>query len=107
MWGWHMGWWWWAMAPLMVAFWGALIWLAVTLVRGSQRGGGTAEAERISKEIARVTGEIAKSKAKLANSSFVERAPKPVVEQERQRLAAAAELLQKLQDQLKKLRGDK
>ena len=46
-WGWHMGWWWWAMAPLMVAFWGALIWLAVTLVRGSQRGGGTAEAERI------------------------------------------------------------
>ncbi|HWI36872.1 MAG TPA: valine--tRNA ligase [Burkholderiales bacterium] len=66
-----------------------------------------AEAERISKEIARVTGEIAKSKAKLANSSFVERAPKPVVEQERQRLAAAAELLQKLQDQLKKLRGDK
>jgi valyl-tRNA synthetase len=66
-----------------------------------------AEAERISKEIARVTGEIAKFKAKLANPSFVERAPKPVVEQERQRVAAAEELLQKLQDQLKKLRGDK
>ena len=66
-----------------------------------------AEAERISKEIARVTGEITRFKAKLANPSFVERAPKPVVEQERQRLAAAEELLQKLQDQLKKLRGDK
>jgi len=65
------------------------------------------EAERISKEIARVTGEIAKFKAKLANPSFVDRAPKPVVEQERQRLAAAEELLAKLQDQLKKLRGDK
>jgi valyl-tRNA synthetase len=66
-----------------------------------------AEAERISKEIARVTGDIAKSKAKLANASFVDRAPKPVVEQERQRLAAAEELLAKLRDQLKKLRGDK
>jgi valyl-tRNA synthetase len=66
-----------------------------------------AEAERISKEIARVTAEIAKFKAKLANASFVERAPKPVVEQERQRLIAAEELLAKLQDQLRKLRGDK
>jgi valyl-tRNA synthetase len=66
-----------------------------------------AEAERISKEIARVTAEIAKFKAKLANASFVERAPKPVVEQERQRLITAEELLAKLQDQLRKLRGDK
>ena len=47
MWGWHMGWWWWAMAPVMVAFWGALVWLAVTLVRGGRAAEGTAEAERI------------------------------------------------------------
>jgi len=65
------------------------------------------EAERISKEIARVTAEIAKAKTKLANASFVERAPARVVEQERKRLADFEEVLAKLQDQLKKLRGDK
>ena len=62
-----------------------------------------AEAERISKEISRLEGEIAKSKAKLGNASFVERAPKPVVEQERNRLADHEQTLAKLQDQLKKL----
>jgi valyl-tRNA synthetase len=66
-----------------------------------------AEAQRISKEITRVTGEIAKSKAKLANAAFVERAPAQVVAQERERLAGNEELLAKLQEQLKKLRGDK
>src|SRR5258706_1939112 len=65
------------------------------------------EAERISKEITRVTGEIAKSKAKLANAAFVERAPAQVGAQERERLAGNQELLAKLQEQLKKLRGDK
>jgi len=66
-----------------------------------------AEAQRISREIARVTAEIAKCKAKLANPSFVDRAPSHVVDQERQRLASFEELLTKLQEQLKKLRGDK
>jgi valyl-tRNA synthetase len=65
------------------------------------------EAERISKEIARVDGEIAKVKAQLANPSFVERAPAQVVEQARARLAASEQNLQKLQDQLQKLRGRK
>jgi valyl-tRNA synthetase len=62
-----------------------------------------AEAERISKEIAQRTAEIGKSKAKLANASFVERAPANVVEQERKRLADHEATLAKLQDQLKKL----
>jgi valyl-tRNA synthetase len=65
------------------------------------------EAERISKEIARVTSEIAKAKAKLANPSFVERAPAQVVEQERKRLADFEDNLRKLQEQLQKLRGRK
>jgi valyl-tRNA synthetase len=65
------------------------------------------EAERISKEITRVSGETAKCKAKLANPSFVERAPAQVVEQERKRLGDFEELLAKLQDQLRKLRGQK
>jgi valyl-tRNA synthetase len=62
-----------------------------------------AEVERISKEIARVDGEIAKCKAKLANASFVERAPAQVVGQERKRLADFEANLIKLQEQLKKL----
>jgi valyl-tRNA synthetase len=66
-----------------------------------------AEAERIAKEIARHAAEIAKFKAKLANASFVERAPAPIVEQERRRLADFEQTLAKLQDQLEKLRGRK
>ena len=65
------------------------------------------EAERISKEIARIANEIAKAKAKLANPSFVERAPAQVVEQERKRLADSEQNLLKLQEQLQKLRGRK
>jgi valyl-tRNA synthetase len=65
------------------------------------------EGERISKELARLAGEIAKSKAKLANPSFVDRAPAQVVEQERRRLADREEERSKLEDQLRKLRGRK
>jgi valyl-tRNA synthetase len=65
------------------------------------------EAERISKEIARLAAEIAKFKAKLANPSFVERAPAHIVEQDRKRLADFEQTLAKLQDQLQKLRGRK
>jgi len=65
------------------------------------------EAERISKEIARVGAQIAQFKAKLANASFVERAPASVVEQERKRLSDSEETLSKLQEQLQKLRARK
>jgi valyl-tRNA synthetase len=65
------------------------------------------EAERISKEITRVNGEIAKAKAQLGNPSFVERAPPHVVEEVRKRLSNNQQELLKLQEQLQKLRGRK
>ncbi|MFL6566476.1 MAG: class I tRNA ligase family protein, partial [Burkholderiales bacterium] len=65
------------------------------------------ESERIAKEIARVSAQVAQFKAKLANASFVERAPANVVGQERKRLSDSEETLSKLQEQLQKLRGRK
>jgi valyl-tRNA synthetase len=65
------------------------------------------EAERISKDITRVNGEIAKATAQLANPSFVERAPAHVVEEVRKRLSNNQQELLKLQEQLQKLRGRK
>ena len=64
-----------------------------------------AERQRLSKESARLEGEIVKAKAKLGNASFVERAPAQVVEQERARLAGFESALTKLKEQLGKLDG--
>jgi valyl-tRNA synthetase len=62
-----------------------------------------AELERLGKEIDRLSGEIAKAEGKLANESFVARAPAAVVEQERQRLAGFSATLNRLQDQRRRL----
>jgi valyl-tRNA synthetase len=58
-----------------------------------------AERQRIAEEIARVEGEVVKANAKLANESFVSRAPAAVVEQERMRLASFQSTLDKLREQ--------
>ena len=62
-----------------------------------------AEKERLSKELARVKGEIAKCEGKLGNASFVDRAPAAVVDQEKARLADFASLRDKLAEQLQRL----
>jgi valyl-tRNA synthetase len=57
------------------------------------------ERARLAKEIARISNEIAKAQGKLANPSFVDRAPAAVVQQEQARLADFATMLQKLEAQ--------
>ncbi len=63
-----------------------------------------AEAARIDKEATRVEGEIVKCAAKLANESFVSRAPAAVIAQERQRLVDFEQTLTRLRDQRDRLR---
>ena len=60
------------------------------------------EKERLSKEIARLEGEISKANGKLNNESFVARAPVAVVAQEKARVAEFSASVEKLQSQLAK-----
>ena len=61
------------------------------------------ETARLNKEIERLRTEIAKAEGKLANASFVERAPAAVVEQERSRLSQFGATLVKVEAQLERL----
>jgi valyl-tRNA synthetase len=63
-----------------------------------------AERERLSKEITRLSGEIVKAQGKLSNESFVARAPEAVVAQEKERLANFGATVDKLKEQLAKLK---
>ena len=61
------------------------------------------ETARLTKEITRLEGEIAKASAKLASESFVARAPAVVVAQEQQRVADFTSTLARLRDQRARL----
>ncbi len=62
-----------------------------------------AEKARLSKEVARIEGEIAKAGAKLSNEAFVAKAPPAVIEQEKKRVADFGATLSRLKDQLARL----
>ncbi|MFN0163410.1 MAG: valine--tRNA ligase [Burkholderiales bacterium] len=62
-----------------------------------------AEQARLEKELARVAGEIGRARSKLANQSFVARAPAEVVRQEQERLAGFDATHAKLLEQLQRL----
>lgn len=62
-----------------------------------------AESQRLQKEIAKLEAELKKCAAKLENSSFVDKAPAAVVEQEKQRQQEFSNALEKLQTQLQSL----
>jgi valyl-tRNA synthetase len=64
-----------------------------------------AERERLAKEKARLEGEIGKATAKLANESFVGRAPAAVVAQERERLAGFIATRDRIASQIDRLAG--
>jgi valyl-tRNA synthetase len=62
-----------------------------------------AEKARLSKEAARLEGELVKGHAKLSNEAFVAKAPPAVLEEHRKRIAEFTATLAKIQEQLKRL----
>jgi valyl-tRNA synthetase len=63
-----------------------------------------AEKARLGKEAARLEGELVKVHAKLANETFVAKVPPAVLEQERKRLGDFTATLEKIREQLARLK---
>ncbi len=62
-----------------------------------------AEKVRLSKEMARLEGEIAKTTGKLSNEAFVAKAPPAVIDLERKRMADFLATLEKIKEQFTRL----
>jgi valyl-tRNA synthetase len=62
-----------------------------------------AELKRLDKEIARLTDDVARTESKLANPSFVDRAPAAVVQKERDKLADSATAIANLRAQRERI----
>jgi valyl-tRNA synthetase len=62
-----------------------------------------AELKRLDKEIARLTDDVARTEAKLANPAFVDKAPAAVVDKERAKLADHAAAIANLRTQRDKI----
>ena len=62
-----------------------------------------AEKVRLSKEMARLEGEIAKTTGKLSNEAFVAKAPPAVIDLERKRMADFSATLEKIKEQFTRL----
>jgi valyl-tRNA synthetase len=62
-----------------------------------------AETARLSKEIAKIDSNLQKSKAKLDNPNFADKAPEAVVQKERGRVAEMENAIKQLQEQLDKI----
>ncbi|MEN8130034.1 MAG: valine--tRNA ligase [Pseudomonadota bacterium] len=65
----------------------------------------TAELARLEKELNKLRGNLQKSEAKLQNVNFIERAPAPVVEKERTRVAEMRNSMEQLQQQADRIRA--
>jgi valyl-tRNA synthetase len=64
-----------------------------------------AELKRLDKEVARLEGDVTRTEAKLANPSFVDKAPKAVVQKERERMGEARAAIDKLRGQRDKIQA--
>ena len=62
-----------------------------------------AEKQRLQKEIDKLTVELKKADGKLANQSFIEKAPESVIAQEKERQKKFSDDLQKFKEQLSRL----
>ncbi len=62
-----------------------------------------AELQRLAKEIARIGNDVERARAKLANPSFVDKAPPTVVQKERDKITEQEAALAKMQEQADKI----
>jgi valyl-tRNA synthetase len=64
-----------------------------------------AELKRLAKEIARIEADVERTRGKLSNPSFVDKAPAAVVQKERDKIAEQETALAKLREQEGKIRA--